>query len=85
MAGFGRVLPPVGLLVGIWLVWAGADSHGGAFQGGTVLAAVGLVAAMAGAMRPPVIGAPVWHAVLVVGPAVFLLVGSAGRWWAPGS
>lgn len=78
MAGFGRVLLPVGLLVGAWLVWAGADHPGGAFQGGTVLAAVGLVAAMAGLLRPPRIGAPLWHAALVVGPFVFLLAGIAG-------
>jgi len=78
MAGFGRVLPPVGLLVGVYLVWAGADRPGGAFQGGTVLAAVGLVAAMAGLARPPRIGAPAWHAALVVGPAVFLAAGLAG-------
>ncbi len=78
LAGFGRVLPPVGLLIGAWLVWAGADRHGGAFQGGTVLAAVGLVAAMAGLIRPPRIGARVWHAALVVGPAVFVLAGLCG-------
>ena len=78
LAGFGRVLPPVGLLIGAWLVWAGADRHGGAFQGGTVLAAVGLVAAMAGLIRPPRIGARVWHAALVVGPAVFVLAGLGG-------
>jgi uncharacterized MnhB-related membrane protein len=78
MAGFGRVLPPVGLLVGVWLVWAGADHHGGAFQGGTVLAAVGLVAAMAGLVDPPRIGAARWQAALVAGPVVFLLAGLAG-------
>jgi multisubunit Na+/H+ antiporter MnhB subunit len=78
LAGFGRVLPPVGLLIGAWLVWAGADRHGGAFQGGTVLAAVGLVAAMAGLIRPPRIGARLWHAALVVGPAIFVLAGLGG-------
>jgi len=78
MAGFGRVLPPAGVLIGVWLVWAGADNHGGAFQGGTVLAAVGLVAAMAGLIRPPRIGARVWHAALVVGPGVFILAGIGG-------
>ncbi|WP_209424525.1 hydrogenase subunit MbhD domain-containing protein [Pararhodobacter sp. SW119] len=78
MAGFGRVLPPVGLLVGVWLVWAGADHPGGAFQGGTVLAAVGLVAVLAGVIRPPWIGAPLWQGALVLGPAVFLLAGIAG-------
>lgn len=84
MAGFGRVLPPVGLLVGIWLVWTGADNPGGAFQGGTVLAAVGLVAAMAGLFRPPRIGARGWHLALVAGPAVFLLAGLAGALLAGG-
>jgi hypothetical protein len=44
-----------------------------------VLAAVGLVAAMAGLVRPPRIGAPVWQAALVLGPAVFLLAGLGRR------
>lgn len=78
MASFGRVLPPVGLLVGVYLVYVGADRPGGAFQGGTVLAAVGLVAALAGAVRPPRTSAPAWRAALVAGPLVFLLAGLAG-------
>jgi multisubunit Na+/H+ antiporter MnhB subunit len=78
MAGFGAVLPPVGLLVGVYLVYVGADRPGGAFQGGTVLAAVGLVAVLAGALAPPRIGAARWRAALVLGPAVFLLAGLAG-------
>lgn len=78
MSGFGRVLPPVGLLVGVYLAYVGADRPGGAFQGGTVLAAVGLVAAMTGLVRPPRISAPGWRAVLVAGPLVFLVAGLAG-------
>jgi multisubunit Na+/H+ antiporter MnhB subunit len=78
MAGFGRVLPPVGLLVGVYLVYAGASRPGGAFQGGTVLAAVGLVAVLAGVVRPPRIGEARWRAALAAGPAVFLLAGLAG-------
>ena len=77
MAGFGAVLPPVGLLAGVYLVYVGADRPGGAFQGGTVLAAVGLVAVLAGALAPPRIGAARWRAALVLGPAVFLLAGLA--------
>lgn len=78
MSGFGRLLPPVGLLVGIYLVYAGADRPGGAFQGGTVVAAVGLVAVMAGAIRPPRIQAAGWRLALVAGPGLFLLAGLAG-------
>ncbi len=78
MTSFGRVLPPVGFLVGVYLVFIGADEPGGAFQGGTVLAAVGLVAALAGLIQPPRIGQWQWHAGLVLGPLVFLLAGVAG-------
>ena len=75
MAGLGRVLPPLGLLVGVWLLWAGADAPGGAFQGGTVLAAVIVVALMAGVTAPPGISALPLRAALVLGPGVFLVAG----------
>lgn len=78
MASFGRVLPPVGLLVGLYLVWAGTSRPGGAFQGGTVLAAVALLVAMAGLMRAPRVGNAALRAALIVGPAVFLAVGAVG-------
>lgn len=75
MAILGRFLPPVGLLVGVYLVWAGADQPGGAFQGGTVLAAMGILAAMAGRFDPPRVGQFAWRVGLVIGPAVFLIAG----------
>ncbi len=75
MAGFGRVLPPLGLLVGVWLLWAGADAPGGAFQGGTVLAAVIVVALMAGVAAPPGVDALPLRVALVLGPGVFLGAG----------
>jgi len=78
MSSFGRVLPPVGFLIGVYLVHAGADQPGGAFQGGTVIAAVGLVAAMAGLVRAPRIATPGWRVALIIGPLVFLLAGIAG-------
>jgi len=78
LAIFGRILPPVGLIFGVYLVWAGADDTGGAFQGGTVLAAVVLLAMMAGVLRPPPVAHPVWRAGLVLGPLVFVLAGVAG-------
>ncbi|HSG57836.1 MAG TPA: hydrogenase subunit MbhD domain-containing protein, partial [Paracoccaceae bacterium] len=34
MASFGRLLPPVGLLLGVYMVWIGSSAPGGAFQGG---------------------------------------------------
>jgi multisubunit Na+/H+ antiporter MnhB subunit len=56
LAYFGRVLPVLGLLVGVHLLWAGAYAPGGAFQAGTVLAAVWLLMAMAGLTDVPSVG-----------------------------
>ncbi len=88
LAQFGRVLPPIGLMVGVYLVWAGTKQPGGAFQGGTVLAAVALLAMMAGRIAPPRVSAPGLRLALILGPAVFLAVGlaalAAGRFlWLP--
>lgn len=78
LSSFGRVLPPIGLIFGVYLVWAGADGTGGAFQGGTVLAAVILLAMMAGVLNAPGVAQPAWRAGLVLGPVVFLVAGLAG-------
>jgi multisubunit Na+/H+ antiporter MnhB subunit len=78
LAGFGRVLPPVGLLVGAYLVWAGTKQPGGAFQGGAVLAAVWLLAAMAAAAAAPRVTSLLLRVALAAGPLVFLAVGIAG-------
>lgn len=78
LAGFGRLLPPLALLVGVYLVWAGASQPGGAFQGGTVLAAAGVLCVMAGLVRAPGMAAPLWRLALVAGPTVFLAVGASG-------
>ncbi len=78
LAGFGKLLPPVALLVGVYLVWAGASQPGGAFQGGTVLAAAGVLCIMAGLVRAPGMAEPLWRFALLVGPALFLALGVAG-------
>lgn len=78
LAQFGRALPPVGVLVGIYLVWAGGKQPGGAFQGGTVLAAVALLALMAGLAQPPRVTSRAVRLALIAGPALFLLIGLAG-------
>ncbi|NAZ36782.1 hydrogenase subunit MbhD domain-containing protein [Rubellimicrobium sp. CFH 75288] len=78
LEGMARLLPPVGIVVGVFLVWAGASQPGGAFQGGTVLAAVGLIAALAGLVALPRPDSGSWRTALAAGPAVFLLVGASG-------
>ena len=46
-----RLLPPIGIVVGIYILWVGAIAPGGAFQGGAILAAMWLLIMIAG-LRP---------------------------------
>ena len=73
-----RLLPPVGIVVGIHVLWAGADRPGGAFQAGTILAATWVLVMMAGLSEAPQIGQRWLRLALVAGPAVFLVVGLGG-------
>jgi multisubunit Na+/H+ antiporter MnhB subunit len=81
LATFGRFLPPLGIMVGVYLVWIGAYAPGGAFQAGTVLAAVWLLAMMAGLAEPPRIGGPGLRWALAGGPLLFLAIGGLGLLW----
>jgi multisubunit Na+/H+ antiporter MnhB subunit len=73
-----QLLPPFGLLIGIYMFWVGADHPGGAFQGGAVLAAMWLVVMIAGLQGIPETGSRWLRLLLVVGPVVFLAIGFAG-------
>jgi multisubunit Na+/H+ antiporter MnhB subunit len=73
-----RLLPPVGIVIGVYLLWAGADEPGGAFQGGALLAAMWILAMMAGLTAAPAVSDRRLRLVLIAGPAVFLAIGLAG-------
>jgi multisubunit Na+/H+ antiporter MnhB subunit len=73
-----RVLPPIGIVIGLHVVWAGADGPGGKFQGGAILAAMWVLAWMAGLVRPPAVTDRRVALALVAGPVAFLAVGFAG-------
>jgi multisubunit Na+/H+ antiporter MnhB subunit len=75
---FARLLPPVGIIVGIYILWEGADHPGGAFQGGTILAAMWLLVMMAGIADAPAVGSRRLRLTLIAGPAVFFAVGLGG-------
>jgi len=75
---FARVLPPFGIVVAVYILWVSAVEPGGAFAGGTILAAMWVLVMMAGlADAPPVSLASLRIAVLV-GPAIFVTIGLAG-------
>ena len=78
LAYLARVLPPIGLVVGIYILWVGADYPGGKFQGGTVLAAMWLLLMMSGLLDAPAVSQRWVRLALIAGPAVFILVGVLG-------
>lgn len=78
LAFLAQLLPPVGIVVAIHIVWVGANEPGGAFQGGAILAAMWLIVIMARLAEAPAIGGRRLRLALVAGPAVFLAVGLAG-------
>ena len=73
-----RLLPPVGIVIGVYLLWVGKDEPGGAFQGGALLAAMWILAMMAGLAKAPPVSRRWLRLVLVAGPVVFLAIGLAG-------
>jgi multisubunit Na+/H+ antiporter MnhB subunit len=73
-----RTLPPFGVLVAFYQFWVGADAPGGAFQAGAILAAMWLLAMMAGVLPPPETKSRRLLAVLAGGPVVFLAIGFLG-------
>lgn len=78
LAFLARLLPPFGIIVGIYILWIGADHPGGAFQGGTILAAMWLLIIMAGLTDTPPVSRRRLRLALIAGPAVFLIIGFAG-------
>ncbi len=75
-----RLLPPIGIVVGIYIFWTGANHPGGAFQGGAILASMWLLVIMAGLTDVPPASSRWLRFILVAGPVVFLVVGLGGLW-----
>ena len=73
-----QVLPPLGIVVAIHLLWVGADAPGGKFQGATLLAAMWVLVLRAGLTDAPPVSRRWVRLVLVAGPAAFFAVGFAG-------
>ena len=78
LAYAARLLPPIGVVVGIYVFWVGADHPGGKFQGATILAAMWLLVLMAGLADAPPIRRTWLRALLVAGPLAFIAIGLIG-------
>ena len=78
LAYAARLLAPIGIVVGIYIFWVGADHPGGKFQGATILAAMWLLVMMAGLVEAPPISRSWLRLGLVLGPLMFIAVGVVG-------
>jgi len=66
---------PALILVGGYMLWVGAHAPGGAFQGGALLAAAGVMLALSGQERAGLPSEANLRVLVSLGVAVFLLVG----------
>ena len=73
-----KLLPPIGIVVAVYILWVGATDPGGAFQGGAILAAMWLLVMLAGLRDAPAIGRRWVRLSITVGPAAFIAVGLTG-------
>ncbi|TFU01405.1 DUF4040 domain-containing protein [Polymorphobacter arshaanensis] len=80
LAYLARILPPIGLVIGVYIFWTGADNPGGKFQGATILAAIWLLTMAAGLTDAPRVGSRWLRAALVAGPLGFIAVGVFGSY-----
>ena len=78
LAYFARLLPPIGVVIAIYLLWAGADYPGGKFQSATLLAAMWMLVLMAGLADTPRSAGRLLRFGLVFGPLVFIAIGLLG-------
>ncbi len=78
LAYLARVLPPIGIVVGLYVFWAGADAPGGKFQGATIVAAMWLLAIMAGLADVPPVSRRWLRVGIVAGPLAFIAIGLVG-------
>ncbi|MDO8847755.1 MAG: MnhB domain-containing protein [Coriobacteriia bacterium] len=74
LGALSRALAPLMLLVAGHLVWIGSSGPGGAFQGGAVLGAAGILLLLSGYARPAWAGQRMVRWVLAIGLLVFIAV-----------
>lgn len=68
-----RLLAPLTVLVGAYLLWAGAHAPGGAFQAGAVLAGIGVLLRLVDWIRPAE-ATLLWRLLAILGLAVFCVL-----------
>ncbi|BDG70729.1 Na(+)/H(+) antiporter subunit B [Roseomonas fluvialis] len=78
LALLARLLPPLGILVAVHVLWIGKDAPGGKFQAAAILAAMWMLAWMAGRASPPSVRSRSLRIAVAAGPTLFITVGLLG-------
>lgn len=84
LSAWSRVLAPLSVMLGGYLLWRGSHAPGGAFQAGAVLAAGAVILRLGGIL--PRIGWQHWplRALVLLGVALFSTVAAATAWLGEG-
>ena len=84
MAAWARVLAPLLVVTGGYLLWRGSSAPGGAFQAGSLLAAAAVMLRLTG-LLPALRWSSVWLRLSVIAGALFfLIVAAATAIWGDG-
>jgi multisubunit Na+/H+ antiporter MnhB subunit len=76
LRGFVRVVAPLMVVMAGYVLWVGSYEPGGAFQAGCLLASLGVLLGLSGLHTPHWLRPKLEDCLLVLGLAVFLLVGT---------
>jgi multisubunit Na+/H+ antiporter MnhB subunit len=69
-----RILIPLAVITGVYLLWLGTDAPGGAFQAGAVIGAAAVLLRLSGYRSVSLMSAPALRSSLLAGFAGFLLI-----------
>jgi multisubunit Na+/H+ antiporter MnhB subunit len=69
-----RMLIPLAIVVGVYVLWLGTDAPGGAFQAGAVIGAAAVLLRLSGFRSIGLMSAPVLRLSLIAGFAGFLII-----------
>lgn len=75
LISLSRLLIPMLVMVSGYLLWAGADHPGGAFQAGSILAAAGVLLILSGWKIHSLANSLTVRLLLVFGPLIFITIG----------
>lgn len=84
LLAWSRLLAPLSIVIGGYLLWRGSHAPGGAFQAGAVLAAGAIVLRLAGLLPPLRWDWWLMRVCVLGGVIVFIAIAAAGYWLGSG-